>query len=41
MIKKIEISIAQALIDDLKTKIQITRWPDEIENSCMELRGKS
>jgi pimeloyl-ACP methyl ester carboxylesterase len=33
MIKKIEISIAQALIDDLKTKIKLTRWPDEIENS--------
>jgi pimeloyl-ACP methyl ester carboxylesterase len=33
MIKKIEISIAQALIDDLKTKIQLTRWPDELENS--------
>jgi pimeloyl-ACP methyl ester carboxylesterase len=33
MIKKIEISLAQSFLDDLKTKLKLTRWPDEIENS--------
>ena len=33
MIKKIEISLAQSLLDDLKTKLKLTRWPDEIEGS--------
>lgn len=33
MIKKIEISLAQSFIDDLKTKLKLTRWPDEIEGS--------
>jgi pimeloyl-ACP methyl ester carboxylesterase len=33
MIKKIEINIAQSFIDDLKAKIRLTRWPDEIEDS--------
>ena len=33
MIKKIEINLAQSFLDDLQTKLKITRWPDEIENS--------
>jgi pimeloyl-ACP methyl ester carboxylesterase len=33
MIKKIEISIAQSFLDDLKVKLKLTRWPDEIEGS--------
>src|SRR5450756_2356929 len=33
MIKKIEIELAQSHLDDLKTKLKLTRWPDEIENS--------
>jgi pimeloyl-ACP methyl ester carboxylesterase len=33
MIKKIEISIAQSIIDDLKSRLKLTRWPDEIEGS--------
>ena len=33
MIKKIRIEIAQDILDDLKSKLKSTRWPDEIENS--------
>ena len=33
MIKKIEISLAQSFIDDLKVKLKLTRWPEEIEGS--------
>jgi pimeloyl-ACP methyl ester carboxylesterase len=33
MIKKIEIQIAQSHLDDLKSKLKLTRWPDEIEDS--------
>ena len=33
MIKKIEINLAQSFLDDLQTKLKLTRWPDEIENS--------
>jgi pimeloyl-ACP methyl ester carboxylesterase len=33
MIKKIEISLAQSFLDDLKTKLRLTRWPDDIEGS--------
>lgn len=33
MIKKIEIQIAQPHLDKLKSKILLTRWPDEIEGS--------
>jgi hypothetical protein len=31
MIKKIEIQIAQSHLDDLKAKLRLNRWPDEIE----------
>jgi pimeloyl-ACP methyl ester carboxylesterase len=33
MIKKIEIQIEQKYLDDLKSKLLLTRWPDEIEGS--------
>ena len=33
MIKKIKIEIDQPFLDDLKAKLKLTRWPDEIENS--------
>jgi pimeloyl-ACP methyl ester carboxylesterase len=33
MIKKIEIQIGQSFLDDLKVKLKMTRWPDEIEYS--------
>jgi pimeloyl-ACP methyl ester carboxylesterase len=33
MIKKIEIQIAQSYLDDLKSKLMLTRWPDELEGS--------
>ena len=33
MIKKIEIQIEQKYLDDLKAKLLLTRWPDEIEGS--------
>ena len=33
MIKKIEIQVAQSYLDDLKAKLKLTRWPDEIEGS--------
>jgi pimeloyl-ACP methyl ester carboxylesterase len=33
MIKKIEIQIEQKFLDDLKSKLLLTRWPDEIEGS--------
>ena len=33
MIKKIKIEIDQPFLDDLKSKLKLTRWPDEIENS--------
>ena len=33
MIKKIEINLAQSFLDDLQTRLKLTRWPDEIENS--------
>jgi len=33
MIKKIEIQVGQSFLDDLKLKIKMTRWPDEIEYS--------
>jgi pimeloyl-ACP methyl ester carboxylesterase len=33
MIKKIKIEIAQSFLDDMKSKLRLTRWPDEIENS--------
>ncbi len=33
MIKKIEIQIAQSHLDNLKQKLRLTRWPDEIEGS--------
>jgi pimeloyl-ACP methyl ester carboxylesterase len=33
MIKKIEIHIEQKYLDDLKAKLLLTRWPDEIEGS--------
>src|SRR5664279_3098722 len=33
MIKKIKIDIAQQFLDDLKAKLRLTRWPDEIEHS--------
>jgi pimeloyl-ACP methyl ester carboxylesterase len=33
MIKKIEIQIAQSHLDNLKSKIKLTRWPDEITGS--------
>ncbi len=33
MIKKIKIEIAQQILDDLKAKLRLTRWPDEIEHS--------
>jgi pimeloyl-ACP methyl ester carboxylesterase len=34
MVKKIEIELAQSFIDDLKARLKLTRWPDEIENSA-------
>ena len=33
MIKKIEIQVAQSFLDDLKSRLKLTRWPDEIEHS--------
>lgn len=33
MIKKIKIEIAQSFLDDMKSKLRLTRWPDEIDNS--------
>jgi len=33
MIKKIEIELAQSHLDDLKAKLNLTRWPDEIDGS--------
>jgi len=33
MIKKIKIEIDQPFLDVLKSKLKLTRWPDEIENS--------
>jgi pimeloyl-ACP methyl ester carboxylesterase len=33
VIKKIEFQIAQSHLDDLKLKLTLTRWPDEIEGS--------
>jgi pimeloyl-ACP methyl ester carboxylesterase len=33
MIKKIEINLSPSLMDDLNTKIKLTRWPDEIDGS--------
>jgi len=33
MIKKIKIEIAQPFLDDLKLRLKLTRWPDEIEGS--------
>jgi len=33
MIKKIEIQVGQSFLDDLKLKLKMTRWPDEIEYS--------
>lgn len=33
MIKKIEIQLAQSHLDILKSKLKLTRWPDEIEGS--------
>jgi pimeloyl-ACP methyl ester carboxylesterase len=33
MIKKIKIELAQSFLEDLKTKLRLTRWPDEIQNS--------
>lgn len=33
MIKKIKIELAQTHLDNLITKLKLTRWPDEIENS--------
>jgi pimeloyl-ACP methyl ester carboxylesterase len=33
MIKKIEIQIAQSHLENLKQKLRLTRWPDEIEGS--------
>jgi pimeloyl-ACP methyl ester carboxylesterase len=33
MIKKIKIEIDQPFLDSLKSKLKLTRWPDEIENS--------
>jgi pimeloyl-ACP methyl ester carboxylesterase len=33
MIKKIKIDIEQSYLDDLKSKLRLTRWPDEIEGS--------
>ena len=33
MIKKIEIQVGQSFLDDLKQRLKLTRWPDEIENS--------
>jgi pimeloyl-ACP methyl ester carboxylesterase len=33
MIKKIEIEVGQNMLDDLNTKLNLTRWPDEIEAS--------
>jgi pimeloyl-ACP methyl ester carboxylesterase len=33
MVKKIEIQIEQKYLDDLKSKLLLTRWPDEIEGS--------
>jgi pimeloyl-ACP methyl ester carboxylesterase len=33
MIKKIEIEVAQSMLDDLKARLNLTRWPDEIEGS--------
>jgi pimeloyl-ACP methyl ester carboxylesterase len=34
MIKKIEIELGQNFLDDLKARLKLTRWPDEIENSA-------
>ena len=31
MIKKIKIEIAQSFLDSLKSKLRLTRWPDEID----------
>jgi pimeloyl-ACP methyl ester carboxylesterase len=33
MVKKIEIELAQSHLDSLKSKLRLTRWPDEIEGS--------
>jgi len=33
MIKKIEIQIEQSYLDNLKSKLMLTRWPDELEGS--------
>jgi pimeloyl-ACP methyl ester carboxylesterase len=33
MIRKIEIQVGQSFLDDLKLKLKMTRWPDEIEYS--------
>jgi pimeloyl-ACP methyl ester carboxylesterase len=33
MIKKIKIEIAESFIEELKSKLKLTRWPDEIEGS--------
>jgi pimeloyl-ACP methyl ester carboxylesterase len=33
MIKKIKIEIADSFLEELKSKLKLTRWPDEIEGS--------
>jgi pimeloyl-ACP methyl ester carboxylesterase len=33
MVKKIKIELAQSHLDNLKTKLRLTRWPDEIDGS--------
>jgi pimeloyl-ACP methyl ester carboxylesterase len=33
MIKKIEIQVPESVIENLKTRLDLTRWPDEIEGS--------